>query len=470
MGKKLSNPSIVAILFFGIVACFSWFANQNGTALPTGDSGSMIISSRALHADGEYAWPTYDLTSKGKLETTQFEPNTVWPPACATLIVALQKIGFAEVSAVRIFVAFFAGLTLALVFLLSFKITRLKWLSIFITVSMSLMWNSYYWIIHSFMPESLYISFTILVSLAAMRLLEKLKDGKAKIHHFVALGVLTGLTYHIKSAAPAFILSIVLSLYILNRFKDFKISISQGITFLASIALTALPWFIRNLMIGTIGGSGAASQTPLRDSVFSLLRLFVPRHGSYFENKLTIIFALLLISMLGLLVIISVGKSYHKVFQKSYLQNLLRTTSGKPHKVIPIVYSISFVAVIFFAIYIVPKASHIETRYWMEIYPFAVPVIFGAFIKLSERKKPLVQLITKACMFGILGIVVVSNVLEIKRNSSKQWTLLKSEEAQAQFRSELCSKLKATSVVRYTTNYGNQLFADTGLSYWDVRV
>ena len=73
MGKKLSNPSIVAILFFGIVACFSWFANQNGTALPTGDSGSMIISSRALHADGEYAWPTYDLTSKGKLETTQFE-------------------------------------------------------------------------------------------------------------------------------------------------------------------------------------------------------------------------------------------------------------------------------------------------------------------------------------------------------------------------------------------------------------
>ena len=72
-------------------------------------------------------------------------------------------------------------------------------------------------------------------------------------------------------------------------------------------------------------------------------------------------------------------------------------------------------------------------------------------------------------MFGILGIVVVSNVLEIKRNSSKQWTLLKSEEAQAQFRSELCSKLKATSVVRYTTNYGNQLFADTGLSYWDVR-
>lgn len=380
MAKKLNKSNKITIIIFVIIFGFTWIINKNGLALPTGDSGSMLISSQSLYTEGKYGWPSYELSNDGSVCIAHSAPNTVWPPSCAAIIVSLRYVGFTEIKAVRIFVSFFAGLTFSLVYLLAFRITNRQWLSIGITITMASMWNSYYWIIHSFMPEGIYISFTVLSTLLAISVLEKVRSKNVKPHHFILLGFVTGLTYYIKSAAPAFILSLIMSFLILSKSENYKMSWRQIMLFLTAIALTSMPWFLRNFNIGTIGGAGVASPTPIRDSLFSLLRLFVPKHGSYFENKITLVFALLFVLIVALMFFLTFKRSIKNFVNKSTYKAIISKILITPAYLLSILYCFTFVIVILFAIYVVPKASHIETRYWLEVFPFAIPVILSAVL------------------------------------------------------------------------------------------
>lgn len=469
MVKKLSNSNKIAIVIFAIIFSFTWIINLKGPALPTGDSGSMLISSQALYSEGNYSWPTYEISNEGSVSIVHSTPNTVWPPSCAAVIMTLRKAGFSEITAVRIFVSFFAGLTFSLVYLLAFRITNRLLVSLAISMTMASMWNSYYWIIHSFMPEGIYISFTVLSTLLAINVLEKVRSKNVKPHHFILLGFVTGLTYYIKSAAPAFILSLVMSFLILSRSANYKMAWSQIMLLLTSIAMTSLPWFLRNLSIGTIGGAGVASPTPIRDSLFALLRLFVPKHGSYFENKITLVFALIFVLIVALIFFLSFKRLIITFLNISTYKKVISKIVTTPTYLLSILYCCTFVIVILFAIYVVPKASHIETRYWMEVFPFAIPVILSVVLSQSNKRLQNYSRSVKYLLYAVVSLIFISNLLEITRNQRQVWTILKSEEHQKRFRKTLIEKLETSKNVRYTTNYGNQLFADSGLSYWDVR-
>jgi hypothetical protein len=134
----------------------------------------------------------------------------------------------------------------------------------------------------------------------------------------------------------------------------------------------------------------------------------------------------------------------------------------------PLIYLLLFIGIIFFAIYFVPKASHIETRYWMEIFPFIAPVVYlvaqKLFLQKSKNIQQLISILTVSMLVTIMGY----NMYETKRNFNRKWTILSTEAEKKEFRDKLCS-LVPGKTIEYSSNFGNELFAKSGLSYWNTN-
>ncbi len=460
MGKlKISNTGFaIALFIFGVAV--SAYQNRGGSAIPTGDSGSNLISALSMVETGEHAWPTYELGAEGTLKIVSLEKNTVWPPMSASIVAALIKLGFSEHMSVFIFTVFFAGLTLMLAFVFSLNVTNSFKASLLITLLFFSLWNFQYWISRSYMPEGLYISITLLIG---VYLMEIIRNHRYSFTNLLLLGILTSSTYYIKSAAPAFILAVLTSLFIYflrqGLIKSVKLSSSVAL----GVLIGATPWVIRNLYIGTIGGSGAAGESPLFQSVLSLLRLIVPHHGAYFSSKISLVIlglVLVLIMLIGYLLI--------RGFNLKKQHNFISQTTSSMEILFPLIYLLIFIVIIFFAIYIVPKASHIEERYWMEIFPFIVPIVYLVAKKLFLQKSKNMQQLISILTVSMLITVMVYNMYETKRNFNKKWTILSSEEEKKEFREKLCS-LVPGKTIKYSSNFGNELFAKSGLSYWNTN-
>jgi hypothetical protein len=136
------------------------------------------------------------------------------------------------------------------------------------------------------MPEGLYISVTLLIG---VYLMHTIRNHRYTFTNLLLLGVLTSSTYYIKSAAPAFILAVLTCLFIYFLRQGLIKSIKLSLPVALGVLIGALPCVIRNLSVGTIGGSGTAGESPLFQSILSMLRLIVPHHGPYFNSKMTLI-------------------------------------------------------------------------------------------------------------------------------------------------------------------------------------
>lgn len=459
MEKSLNYKYFIALSFFIIGLITSAYQNKNGTAIPTGDSGSNLISSQSILNGRGHAWPSYVLENDGMLVLIKSEKNTVWPPLTAALVASLRFLGLSQSCAVFVFTTFFAGLTLACCFLFAFEVTKSIQLSTLSTITFFSFWGFQYWISKSYMPEGLYISMTLIIGLYFINVI---KNG-GTFWKFILLGVLTSSTYYVKSAAPAFIISVALSVFLYFMRSGFVKSFRQSTGFVIGAFMGAFPWLYRNIMIGTIGGSGVAGDSPVLQSVLSFFRLFIPYHGAYFENNTTLLglaFFILIISILGFIFMQKSGANFFFSNVKMILK--------KPSHLLSISYFFSFLGVIFIAIFIIPKASHIEMRYWLEIYPFWVPVLLAMLSNLYSGYDKQTKNIIKGLSFVLFTFLVSFNLRETAKNFKKEWTIVRSESEQLAFRKAL-SNTFPNNRITYFSNYGNELFAQSGLSYWDTR-
>lgn len=459
MEKLFNHKFFIALLFFIIGLSTSVYQNKNGTAIPTGDSGSNLISSQHIYEKGEHGWPSYVLENDGKLVLVKSEKNTVWPPLTAALVAGLQFLGLSQYWAVFIFTTFFAGLALACCFLFAHEVTKSIQLSTLSTITFFSLWGFQYWISKSYMPEGLYISMTIIIGLYFINLLKT----SVSLWKFIWLGVLTSTTYYIKSAAPAFMISVVLAAFLYFLKSGIVSSLKQLLGLVFGVIMGALPWLYRNIMIGTIGGAGAAGNAPILQSILSFFRLFIPYHGAYFENKVTLFglgFFLLVVGVLGYIFI----RRWIRKFSFSSLKMLL----DKPADLLAMSYLFSFLFVILIAIFIIPKASHIEMRYWLEIYPFWVPVLLATLSSLYSDFNKQTRNLIRGLSFALFVFLISFNIRETAKNLKKDWTIIRTESKQLAFRKTL-SNIFPNKRITYFSNYGNELFAQSGLSYWDTR-
>lgn len=230
---------------------------------------------------------------------------------------------------------------------------------------------------------------------------------------------------------------------------------------LLGVVLGIAPWLFRNISIGTIGGSGAAGEAPVVQSIVSLLRLFVPYHGQYLSSKITII-CLGIVLLFSALLFVQVFKS----FKTNWFEKLHSRLVSNSIELISVSYLVSFMGVIFIAIFIIPKASHIETRYWLEVLPFMGPVVVCWFRDISVKLNIPKRLQSISIAIILLTMVGV-NIQETNRNFNKTWTILKMDDEQQKLRSEI-TKLVPGDEIYYSSNFGNELFAQFGLSYWST--
>lgn len=459
MEKFLNRRYLVAFFLFIIGFCTSIYQNISGTAIPTGDSGSNLISSQSILDNNVHAWPSYLLEKDGSLKTIMSEKNTVWPPLTASIITSLRIFGLSQFNAVFIFTTFFAGFVLFCAYLFAFEVTNSILLSTLSTITFFSLWGFQYWISNSFMPEGLYVSITLIIALFYIKVMK----SNHSLGKLLLLGLITSTTYYIKSAAPAFMMSVNIAAFLYFLKSGFFSSIKKTSAIVFGIVIGALPWLYRNILIGTIGGSGAAGHSPVLQSILSFFRLFIPYHGTYFEKVHTMV-GLVLFTLL----ILTIGFIFIRNSSKSFSWFNFKSCLNNPPYLISLSYIFSFLIVIFIAIFIIPKASHIEMRYWLEIYPFIVPFVLSILANRFYTYSLKIKKQIKVLSIILFTLIVVFNLTETHRNFSKDWTILRTQEVQMQFRNKLC-KLFPNKTITYFSNYGNELFVQSGLSYWDTR-
>lgn len=310
------------------------------------------------------------------------------------------------------------------------------------------------------MAEGLFITSTLISAILLIRHLSSVKDSK-KIYLFL-IGITVGFSYLIKSAAPAFIFSSTLLVFL--NYKTLKEKFTYSFIFGIGVLVTALPWLLRNLLSNTIGSSGSGpTKHAIRESISNLLRLFIPKHGGYFESKTTILFAFLfIVSILILLTLPIIRKSLIKPALTSIFNKIRDDNKFK----FILIYLVFFISVMLFSMYLVPLAINIETRYWMEIFPFIAPFFYSismAFWKEYDIKYK--YLVTRIFIFMAV-LICFSNISEIYRNSKKDWITLNSDADRAKIRRELSTIINSDKNVRFISNKAVDFEVKTGLTSW----
>ncbi len=448
------------VAIFGIIGfAASFVLTMDGPNLPSGDSVNLVQSAKSISASGVHGFPTFGMKEDAELVMIDTKPNTVWPPMMSAATAALTGMGIDLQSAVRWQTVLLSALTLMSCFILSCEITRSIVGGVATTTLLLILFPFRYWLLEGFMAEGIFISTTVLCVVAAHRLLQK--ATVPSWWQLILLGAFAGTTYYQKSVAPAFIVSVPLMVLLKSGKLADRVRICTSY-FMGSFAI-CLPLFLRNLSLGTVGGSGPGARThAMAESALSLVRLFVPRHGAFTESTRAIVMGGLLLLLIGLFSLLIIWKLPQR---KICLGSLARTLRmGVPARLLSICYVGMYILAVLAALYLVPKASHIETRYWMEMAPFFMPVCWWLMTAVIERIDPLFRKV--AIVLVALGLVnvVAASLIEQGRTAGFQRNILQSGSHQLEMRQKICRMLSVAGDVAFISNQGYRLETETGLT------
>jgi hypothetical protein len=450
--KNILYPFLFALLGLVVSIC----ANIKGPSIPTGDSLSYYNSARSIAANGKFCFPFYELSSVGEIKMVGQEVNTIWPPATSFLLSIFAMVGFNLFYSLIFLISIFTFLSAYLIWHLSYVLTNSLKAANLVSFMLLSMWAFRYWVESSFMAEGLFISATLIAPLYLFQINSKVN---LKIVHFVVYGLLLSLSYYVKSVAPAFIIAGLLTIFIFPPTRKFKFLASASL----GVFMGVLPWLFRNLSYGTIGsaGSGPLPSTVLL-SITEFIRLFTPRHGDFFESKITVIGACLFLIAIPLIFILSV---FQKGSAKIILHKIVNNLKINILLVFSVVYSIVFVVILIVSIYVLQKTSFIEMRYWLVLLPFILP---SAYILLREIYFIKAAMIRKMLFYIPLTVYILSvalNIIESYRNSDRVWNRLPLNQAANAY--EIHKLLGLNRDIRFFSNSHVRFETYTGLTDWD---
>jgi hypothetical protein len=452
--KKLLYPIGFALLCISL----SFMGIYEGAGIPTGDSLAYLNCGKSLASKSEYSFPYYFLDNTFSLKFDFSEPNTVWPPLTSFILSLLLKLGLSVSIAVKFMIVFFAGTSIFFSWLFTNRILKSTYASNIVSLLIISTWAFRYWVQLSFMSESIYLTFTLGISLLIFEFFHK--HTKRSIILLFILGIIISIPYYIKSAAPSFLLASLISVLFFGKSRKEK---SISFLFISLGVFTgAIFWLLRNLSFNTIGSAGVgAIHNSFFISILELLRIFVPYHGAYFENKFTIVLAGAFLLLFSLLTfgIFCCNKNFI-----TKLLNFFKSNLANPAFTISFFYCISFVVVTFFAMYVLPKASHFEMRYWMELIPFAYPIIWLTLRQLINSAETYFIIPFKTLGYLILFVVLLANVKEDYRNNSKSLNRLNTNHAQK--RLKIGNLLKPYLPLRFYSNKNVKFETLTELTCW----
>lgn len=189
-----------------------------------------------------------------------------------------------------------------------------------------------------------------------------------------------------------------------------------------------------------------------------LLRIFVPKHGSFQQDKLTLIF-------LGIFVL--VGAVVLLVLLKNLkIKGVNQYIKGADSAVLfSLLYLMSYLALTLVGIYIIPKTHHIESRYWMEIYPFFMPLLIK-FAKDAASINGLTKRIVQLGFIILLSVSMAANIKEIYRNRAKFEIVMKNESDQELLREQIARVLPSKGHYIFTSNKFVRMYVETGITDW----
>lgn len=422
---------------------------------------SYMNCGKLLAETGEYSFPYYSLGENGKRNLEISEPNTIWPPLTSFLLATILWLGLSTKVAICAIIVAFSGTAIFSSWLLSYRITKSICASNIIAILIMTNWAFRLWVQLSFMAEAIFITVTVVNALLLSNLFEK-KELQRSIQYLLA-GLCVSIAYYIKSAAPAFLLCSCATPFFLkmNSKERVKMIFWLGL----GIALGIAYWLFRNLSFHTIGSAGSGPlPNAIVTSTFELLRIFVPFHGSYVASSVTIAFAMTFALLFFYLITLLFIK---KECQQHCFVHFMKYYSSNPAFVFSLLYCVLFIAVILFAMYILPIASHIEMRYWLEIVPFAFPLGWVFFRHLISKLSGFHILHAKTIASLLIAVVLIANLREDVRNHNREWNILTGE--QVALRKEIANIMKPVGFpVRFQSNQPVRFETLTGLTSWTI--
>jgi hypothetical protein len=459
----MNNKILIQAIIVALVATiFSWTIVKNGVKIPTGDSMSYVNCSTVIYEHNEHSFVYSTLKPNGNINIISFEKNTIWPPATSFILAIIQRTGIGLHYSAIIFVLFFTFTTIFFSVIFSNLVTNSEIVSIVIGLLFSFSWNFFYWIGVSVMSEGLFITSTLISAILLIRHLSDINESKM-INLFL-IGMTVGFSYLIKSVAPAFIFSCFLLVFL--NYKTFKDKLISSFIFVIGVLIPSLPWLLRNLHLNTIGSAGTGpNKYAILESILNLIRLFIPKYGSYFESKITLLFALIFI--VSLLTIITLP-----IIRKSLIKNALNKTFsliiGENKFKFILIYLVVFINVLLFSMYVLPLAINIETRYWMVLFPFTVPFFYSISMLFYKEYEVKHNYFIKAIFVFLAALIFFSNISEIYRNNKKDWITLNTDVDREIVRSELSTIIKSDKNIRFMSNKAIEFEIKTGLTSWPI--
>lgn len=450
----ISSKFKIQILAILITVCYALIRGGN-PAIPTGDSLANLNCAQSLSIASEHSFPYYCLKEDGFTQLVDLEVNTIWPPGTSFLVSRLMFLGFNLNIAVEIYISLFIYLNLILCFYLvrCFRIGTN--VSLVISLLYGSLWQFSYWCGLSLMAESLFMT----ISMASFIWLNHCMKNKGPWFYWFILGLIAGLSYYVKSASPGFILAVVLTVFIYS--KGIKNKILKTSICGLGVFISVAPWLVRNISYGTLGSEGSGPQThAILVSSLSFIRLFIPKHGGLFENLyVPVLMVLFLITIITYL-------WYNKLFLNKIIQTVYDSVMKKQNigPMFSIIYGLSFLMIMFFAMYILPLASHIETRYWLTLFPF----IAASFYKISKTSdNSIVKRKNNRLLILLSMIILGANLVETYSNLKKNWTVLFSEKKYSENRLALSSMITNFPAV-FHSNYDVRFETENGLTSWPL--
>jgi hypothetical protein len=454
MKTLLYKANLLGVLFATLITSISFISLLKGVSIPSGDSIANLESSRVQAISFEHSFGHFELDSTGNASLAIKEVNTIWPPSASFSVAVLQQLGMSSHGSIFLFILFFTFTSTYFSWLFNFRITKSSKTATILTLVFVSLWGFRYWIATPFMPEGIFITMTMLSALYIFSLFKS--EQNVPFYKFIFAGLLLSTTYYIKSAAPAFIAAGGLAVLffrgtMLQKFtKLFWLSIG--------VLAGALPWLFRNISYGTIGSAGfGARSNALVESIVEFIRLFIPYHGPYTAQKYVLLLAaIFLILILFVLILIREKLLVRKTFINFSKHHFLFIFSS--------LYIITFLGVMFAAMYILPLASHIEMRYWLELAPFLIPwawYIFNHGSKyISYQKQKLVQ----KCLFALFVLIVGANIFESIKNEQKNWVYLPKDEEKKKMQLTIHKILGNQRNIRFLSTPGYRFETKSGLT------
>ncbi|MCB9246135.1 MAG: glycosyltransferase family 39 protein [Flavobacteriales bacterium] len=450
---RSKNLSIALIPLLTIV--YVLMSNWNGVSVPTGDSYSfyspaMQIARNSLCEDVFTA-----LDEKGELVDIGSRKNFIRAPGIAYLFGSLLALGLPIKTSGIILNLLLVLAVLLLLYRWADIILKNKTLSLIISTHLIFSWVFYIWCVRSYMSESLFIAYAIFLAVFFEKSYHKISGRTV---YLILSGILCGLVYYTKYSGLA--LLPVIAFFPLLRQKKLTVALKDAILLVVGMCISVIPWMYRNYYLnGSIGGGGSGySSRTIPESTMGLIRIFVPKHGSFQNDTLTLIF-------LGVFVL--VGTVVLFILLKNVrVKDVIRYVQKADSAVLfSLLYLTSYLALTLVGIYIIPKTHHIESRYWMEIYPFFMPLL----IKFTKDASSINGISNGLVRKGFVVLLIVSmaaNIKEVYRNRSKFEITMKNESERELLRSEIAKLLPSKGRYIFTSNKFVRMYVETGITDW----